>query len=93
MALINKPKKNTGEYTNSDAVQVVVNREEETTRIDEPNENLIYLGFSELDADPSKPVWKIKRIQVVGTETRITYADGNRLYDNIWNDRTSLTYK
>jgi hypothetical protein len=37
-------------------------------------------------------VWRIKRLLTTGTVLAVEFADGNPKYDNIWNDRASLTY-
>ena len=62
------------------------------TRIDEPVANLKYIGDAPVGSSPSEATWKIQKYVKSGTETIITYADGNDNYDNIWNDRTELTY-
>jgi hypothetical protein len=36
--------------------------------------------------------WRIKKILTVGAETTILYADGNTAFDNVWNNRTGLSY-
>ena len=41
-----------------------------------------------------KPIWQIKRITESGTDIiELVYADGNLLFDNVWNDRASLEYR
>lgn len=66
----------------------------EPLRIDEVTASLTYLGFAlNLNVDETASVWRIKRIQQVGTVWEIKYADGNGLYDNVWADRSLLTYK
>lgn len=62
------------------------------TAIDEASGNLTYLGFAKLGSATSDPVWQILRIQKTGSTTLIQYADGDTRYNNIWDDRASLTY-
>lgn len=63
-------------------------------RIDEITTTLVYIGYAQVSApDPSLDLWKIKRIEKVGTVWEIRYADGDELYDNIWNNRFSINYK
>ena len=38
----------------------------------------------------SAAIWQIQRRKTDGTEA--TWADGNIAFDNIWNNRASLTY-
>ncbi len=62
------------------------------TAIDEANSSVTYIGFAKLGSLASAGVWQIFRIQKTGTVTLIQYADGNTRYDNVWDDRASLTY-
>jgi hypothetical protein len=62
------------------------------TRIDEVSGNLTYLGVARMDSDPSLGVWQIRRILKTGTETVIEWADGNDYFDNVWDNRASLSY-
>jgi hypothetical protein len=64
------------------------------SKIDEATSTLIYIGFSQnLGTDSSIALWKIKKIEKIGTVWEIKYADGNELYDNIWDNRSTLNYK
>lgn len=51
-----------------------------------------YEGFALPGSDTASPVWKIKRTVVTGGDTVVTYADGDTQFDNIWDDRATLTY-
>lgn len=62
------------------------------TRVDEPNAATTYVGQAATNSAVGDPVWKIKRILISGTETIIEWADGNSNFDNVWNNRASLTY-
>jgi hypothetical protein len=62
------------------------------TAIDEVNKNLSYFGFAAIGSSQSAAVWKISRLQKTGTVTLLQYADGDELFDNIWNNRASLSY-
>lgn len=62
------------------------------TAIDEASGNLTYLGFAKLGVATSEAKWQILRIQKTGAVTLIQYADGDTRYNNIWDDRASLTY-
>lgn len=69
----------------------------ETNNIEDspsPGELTVYLGWAtQTDALTSEAVWKIKRriIAVDGDKTE-KFADGNALYDNVWDDHLILTY-
>lgn len=48
-----------------------------------------YVGNAVIGSSLANAVWKIAKISTTGVVTR---ADGNSNYDNIWNNRTSLSY-
>lgn len=62
------------------------------TAIDEVNTNLTYIGFAKIGSATSAAVWQIFRVQKTGSTTLIQYADGNENYDNVFDDRASLSY-
>lgn len=51
----------------------------------------VYVGYAILGSNTSTTAWKIKRIKTTNV-VEILYADGNAYYDNVWNNRASLTY-
>ena len=67
-------------------------QEEFAQRIDEPNSSLNYFGKAVIASVDSAAVWQIKRLTVSGNVTTIEWADGNEDFDNVWDDRTILTY-
>lgn len=62
------------------------------TIIDEVNKNLSYVGDAIPGTVTSASLWKIRRIQTSGSVTTVSFADGNSNFDNIWDNRASLTY-
>ena len=55
--------------------------------------NLEYLGKANIGSATSDSIWQIKKFIYSGSNmTGILYADGNELFDNLWDDRTSLSY-
>lgn len=64
----------------------------EAMQIDEADASTTYVGWAEPASATSGAVWKVQKIAVSGTATSITWADGNTLYDNIWDNRASLSY-
>ena len=62
------------------------------TQIDEVTTNLTYLGVAKLGTADADAAWQIRRINKNGGVTTIQYADGNRRFDNVWDDRASLNY-
>lgn len=66
---------------------------EKTIRVDDATTTVTYVGTAAIKTDESDPFWKIKKLETVGTVLKITWADGNEHYDNVWTDRASLTYR
>lgn len=60
--------------------------------VDEASSTVTYLGKAVPSSITSAAVWQIQRISVSGTITAIELADGNAKFDNIWNNRASLSY-
>jgi hypothetical protein len=60
--------------------------------VDEYDSNTTYVGYAGFGASKADAVWQIKKVLRNGTVTEILWADGNDRYDNIWNNRTALTY-
>lgn len=61
--------------------------------VDVASGTVTYRGYAQLGTPTSAPKWKITRTTVTGGVTLTEYADGNMLYDNIWNNRASGTVK
>ena len=61
-------------------------------RIDEVNDNLVYEGYAEAGTTNSSALWAIRKISKSDAITSTTWADGDINYDNIWDDRATLTY-
>jgi hypothetical protein len=62
------------------------------TRIDEASATVTYVAKAEPGTLNDEAGWQIQRITVSGNVTSIEWADGNAGFDNVWNDRASLTY-
>lgn len=63
------------------------------TVIDDATSAITYVGKAALGSALSDAVWQIQKIEVSGTVTRITWADGNSDFDKVWNDRASYSYE
>lgn len=60
-----------------------------STEIDDAG-TYLYVGEALPDQATSDPVWRIAR--VVNASGSKKWADGNGNFDNVWDDRASLTY-
>lgn len=63
-----------------------------TQRIDEVSATVTYIGKADPGSAEGAAVWQIKKIEVIGTETEITWADGDVSFNNVWDDRASLSF-
>ncbi len=62
-----------------------------TTRIDEADATTTYIGTADPGTAESAASWQVKKI-VSTNPTSIKFADGTSAFDNVWDDRASLTY-
>lgn len=51
-----------------------------------------YIAAAPIGSLQSSAVWQVKKIAVSGSDTIITWADGNNNFDNIATDLTILNY-
>lgn len=63
-----------------------------TTNVDEASSTVTYVGKAAPGSATSAAVWQIFKLTVSGTQTLMTYADGDSLHNNIWDNRAALTY-
>ena len=61
-------------------------------KIDEVSAAVTYVGKAQCGANVAGAIWQIMRISVAGTVTTIDWADGDGKFNNVWNDRTTLSY-
>ena len=61
--------------------------------LDKSNSSFIYIGLATIGSATSATAWQIQRLDQSSTDTpNIKWADGNDSFDNIWDNRASLTY-
>lgn len=53
--------------------------------------NVIYVGKAQPGASTASAVWQIKQVDSTSGVV-IRYADGDSAFDNVWDNRVSLTY-
>ena len=63
-----------------------------TINIDESVSNIVYFGYADAGSLSSNPSWRVKKIEISGLVSITTYADGNTNFDNIWDNRLTLSY-
>lgn len=58
-------------------------------RFDEVGDSIMYLGTADFGADTSEAVWQIKKID---TSSGVAITSASENYDQVWDNRASLTY-
>ena len=67
-----------------------VQKTNESIRVDDTG-TYVYVGYAETGTAESVASWKIFRVTTTNP-VAIMYADGDSFYNNIWDNRASLTY-
>lgn len=63
------------------------------TRLEVASSTITYVGKATAGTATSTAIWQIQRLtSTAGGNLTIEYADGNILYDNVWDNRASLSY-
>lgn len=62
------------------------------TLLDESTSLVTYVGKADPGTATSSAGWQITRLVSSSTLLITTYADGNSSFDNIWDNRASLSY-
>lgn len=60
--------------------------------MDEASATVTYFGFARIGTADVSPAWRIYRREIIGTVTKIRWAEGSSAYVNIWSSRASLSY-
>ena len=61
-------------------------------RLDPYSGTTTYYGYAHPGTYDTDPTWRIKKYTISGTTGVFQYADGDKYFDNVWADRTGLTY-
>lgn len=60
--------------------------------VDVVSDSITYLGYADPGTSNADALWQIKRVTTTGDDLLIEYADGDANFDNVWNDRATLSY-
>jgi hypothetical protein len=64
-----------------------------TKRIDFISDALLYKGYADAGTLESASAWRIVKVTIANDDDIVeTFADGDVNFDNIWDNRLSLTY-
>lgn len=62
------------------------------TLVDEASSTVTYVGEAATGTSLSSALWRIKRLTQSGNVLLIEWADGDGLFNNIWDNRAGLSY-
>jgi len=62
------------------------------TFIDEASVTVTYIGDAMPGTATADAAWRIKRLTESGNDVDVEWADGNDIFDNVWDDRALLGY-
>lgn len=65
---------------------------EEAKRVDNVGDAVFYHGWAAIGSSSASAVWKICKVTLTGDDSVTTWADGDAEYNNIWDNRASLSY-
>ncbi len=51
-----------------------------------------YIGEADAGSATSGALWRVRKMTTTGSDISIKWADGDTLFNNIWDNRASLTY-
>ena len=75
-----------------DELQSDISDKRLTVRLDQVSDNLFYVGKALIGSNESSSGWQIVRYTITGSILKSEYADGSEAFNQVWNDRTTLTY-
>lgn len=61
-------------------------------RVDDASATVTYFGYAQIGSLDDAPVWRIMRLTISGTVTKIEFANGDTGYASVWDDRLGYTY-
>lgn len=73
-------------------ITTIPGAENKVSKIDTNADGNTYYGGADASSATSAAVWQIERKSVSGTVTTWQWADGDTEFNNVWDNRTTLTY-
>lgn len=75
------------------SLSVTTDPKEYAIRYDETATGITYIGKAVPGTSAASALWQIRKLdETLSPDFNVTFADGNADFDNVWNDRDSLTY-
>lgn len=60
--------------------------------LDVASSTVTYVGEAAPGSSAAAAAWRIRKLTKTGGNLSIKWADGDALFDNVWDDRASLSY-
>ena len=76
----------------ADPLQYQIGDRTEQRLIDQASATVLYVGYAKSGALTNASAWLIKKIETINNLTTRKWADGGSGHDQIWDNRTTLTY-
>lgn len=75
-------------------VEAVLGTTNYATKIDEDSvtSGIFYVGKAAIGSSGASAVWQIKKLNTTSIDLDKTWCDGDDSFNNVWNNRESLTY-
>ena len=75
------------------ALNALVATSGKIVQVDEATGSITYVGYADPGTASSSPLWQIFRLDESSDPELVKlYADGDTDFDNVWDDRASLSY-
>lgn len=61
-------------------------------KIDEADSNTTYFGWAKIGTATSSALWRIRKMSKSGNVSTFQWCDGDRSFNNVWDNRAALSY-
>ena len=61
-------------------------------QVDFVGETVIYHGWAEVGTGTDSALWRLRRVTFTDEDVAVEWADGDVRFDNVWDNRASLSY-
>lgn len=75
-----------------DGLALRTSASDDVINLDEASATITYVGFARPGTADATPSWRLMRIEIAGTVTKIRWASGDATYSNSWTTRASASY-
>lgn len=80
------------ETTRTVTVSTLMSTATQQVLCDEASATIAYIGKAAAGVSTATAGWQIRRVHPTDPNAPVLWADGDQLYNNVWDNRASLTY-